>query len=805
MDGRREGDAKVCVKRIGLGLLCLLGAAALLGGCKSLILAKGYPDYRGEVAGLPVHAPVRILRDGNGIPHIYAQNRHDLMVAQGFVHAQDRLWQMETLRRVATGTLSEVAGEARLDLDYFARLLGFPEMRRRAAAAMRPEETALLQAYVDGVNAYIRLRGEDLPLEFRSSDLIPAPWEVEDVFSFVTLNSWMFRENYRAELLALTSRQGVELEEWKDIFPGHPGAKLPDDAYFEDLRRLKVGPVEPAALSFFQALPEVPAPAGGTNIWVTSRGPGGKPMLANDTHVGISLPGTWYLCHLHAPGVDMAGASAAGVPSVIAGHTDGVAWGLAILPIDFVDLFVVRLDPAEPTRYYVGDELLEMEREEMVFSIRGGESRTRTAYRTIYGPVITRLEPGVDAAASLRWYGSLREGELEDRTVATILGFMDCHTVQDVMRNVESTKIVGLNFLAADVEGNIGWQATGAVPNRRGYSGRLPADGSSGAMDWEGFLPFEQMPRAYNPPEGVIVNCNQRVVSDDDPNPISNSWISPYRYDRVLSLLREMKEPSMESFRRMQMDLHSRQADALLPKVLAYRFEDPKAAEAARLLQGWDRQVRADSPGAAVYEVFLTELVRAVLEDEVGENLFYYFHILTSKYLMHDVILDRPGSSLWDRKDTPQKEGPREILEQALVAAIDFLESQLGEDRRGWSWGRLHPVEWRHAGATSGFTRKLLNSGPYPVGGDATTLNAQGAIPTRGEYRSVHLPALRMVVALNDLDGMQILAVPGQSGQPGHRHYDDMVEPWLEGRLIGLPTSLERVERTIDSELTLNP
>ena len=787
------------------GALALLVAAALLGGCKSLILGKGYPDYSGEVAGLPVQAPVRILRDSKGIPHIYAANRHDLLVAQGYVHAQDRLWQMETQRRVASGTLSEAAGEARLDLDFFTRQLGMPEMRRRAASAMRPEETALLQAYVDGVNAYIRQRGDELPLEFRSSGVVPAPWVVEDVFSFTSLMSWSFRENYRAELLALSGRQGVELEEWKDIFPGHPEANLPDDAYFEGLRGLKIGAVERFALSFFQALPELPAPAGGTNIWVTARGPGGKPLLANDTHVGIALPGTWYLCHLNAPGLDVAGASAAGLPGVVAGHTDAVAWGLAILPIDFVDLFVVRVDPADPSRYYVGDQVLNMERQEMAFTVKGGGSRTRTAWRTIYGPVITKLEPGVEAAAALRWYGSLPEGALVDRTVATVLGFLDCHSVQDVMRNVESTKIVGLNFVAADVEGNIGYQAAGAVPNRRGYSGRLPADGSSGTMGWEGFLPFAQMPRAYNPPEGVIVNCNQRVVTDADPNPISHSWAAPYRYQRVVSLLQEMKEPSLDGFRKMQMDLYSLQAQTLLPKVLAYRFSDPKAVEAAGLLQAWDRQVLAGSPGAAVYEVFLIELIRALLEDEVGDNLFYYFHILLSKYLMHDAILDRPESGVWDRKDTPQKEGPPEILERALAATIDFLESELGKNRRGWTWGKLHPVEWRHAGATSGFKRFLLNSGPFPIGGDATTLNAQGTIPAKGEYRVLHLPALRMVVALDDLDGMQIVATIGQSGQPGHPHYDDMVRPWLKGELLALPSSSPRVEQGARSQLILTP
>jgi penicillin amidase len=721
------------------------------------------------------------------------------------VHAQDRLWQMETQRRVATGRLAEIAGESRLNLDYFTRLLGFAELRRRAAAALDPAEIDQLQAYVDGVNAYIRLRGKDLPLEFRSAHLVPEPWQIEDVFSFIVVTSWMFRENYRAELTVLAGRQNVTLQEWKDIFPAYPGAALPDDGYFEQLRGLKLGPIKRSALAFFQALPEAVGSAGGTNIWVTAGGPGGKPLLANDTHIGISLPGTWYLCHLSAPGVDIAGASAPGVPGVMLGHTQSVAWGMSILPIDFVDLFVVRVDPADPTRYYVGGETLTMEREEMVFAVKGGQARKMTAYRTIYGPVITELQPGIEGAVALHWYGTLPEGELAGGTVRTSLGFMDCRSVADVMRNVRHTKLVGLNFLAADVQGNIAWQSTGAVPIRKGYSGRLPADGSSGTMGWNGFLPVEEMPAALNPPEGVIVNCNNRVLTGGESTAISNSWSAPYRYERVRSLLRALKEPSVDEFRAMQMDVYSLQAEALLPKVLAYAYQDPRALEAAELLKGWDRQVRAASRGAAVYEVFLTELVRALLGDELGDNLFYYYHLMFSKYLIQDVILDRPDSGLWDRKDTPEREGPGQILETALSATVRTLEAKLGANRRNWSWGRLHPVEWRHAGATSRFKSMLLNSGPFPVDGDGTTLNANVPIVARGEYRAIHIPALRMVVALDDLDGMRIVTPIGQSGQPGHRHYDDMARPWLEGRLLDLPFSRERVETTAKFVLTLNP
>lgn len=785
-------------------LLLIIGSLALMTSCKYLILAKGYPEYKGEFRGLPLKQPVTVLRDKNGIPHIYARDKHDLMVAQGFVHAQDRLWQMEALRRVSTGRLSEFAGEGRLKLDYFARLLGLPELRRNAAQALSPDELSLLQSYVDGVNAYIRLRGEDLPLEFLSANHTPEDWTVEDLFSFFTLNSWMFRENYRPELMVLQARQSVELHEWKDIYPSHRNANLPDDAYFESLRSLKIGSLHEAALSFFQALPEQ-ASGGGSNLWAVAEGPGGKPLLANDTHIGVSVPGTWYLCHLNAPGVDITGASAPGVPGVMIGHTDSVAWGLAVLPTDFVDLFVVRVDPQHPTRYIVGEQILEMEKEQILIKLPEGESRRMTVFHTIYGPVITELEKGVEGAVALRWYGTLPDGELSDRTMRTVLGFMDSHSVDDIMDSIRHTKIVGLTFVAADTDGNIGWHTTGAIPIRNGYSGRLPADGSSGVMNWNGFLPYEEMPGVVNPESGSIINSNNRVVTDSDPHPISNTFSAPYRVERIASMLSELNNPTKEDFRRMQMDVYSLQAEELLPKLFVYSFQDEKAVAAVEILKSWDRQVRADSSGAAVYEVFLNQWVRTLLEDEVGEYLYIYFHTAFKKYLIQDVILDRPNSTLWDRKDTPEKEGPQRILEMALSKTFSWLEEELGSNPRRWSWGRLHTNYWKHAGGNNWFTAMLLNSGPYPADGDCTTVNANTYNAAKDEYKAISIAALRMVIPLDDLDGMQIIAPMGQSGQPGHKHYDDMIKGWLKGELVHLPSSRGQVEAAAVSEMTLSP
>jgi len=784
--------------------LVVIGSLALLGSCKSLILAKGWPEYKGEFGNLPLQQPVTVLRDKNGIPHIYARNKHDLLVAQGFVHAQDRLWQMETLRRVACGRLSEFAGEGRVKLDTFCRMLGFPDLRRNAAQALSPEDRAMAQAYADGVNAYIRLMGEDLPLEFQSSDHTPEEYTVEDTLSLFILNSWMFRENYRLELMALMGRQVIELEEWKDIYPSYPNATLPDDSYFENLRSLTIGPIMPEAFSFFQALPEH-AGGGGTNIWVTKDGPGGKPLFANDTHIGATLPNTWYLCHLNAPGINAAGVSAPGAPGLMAGHTDSVAWGLAILPIDFVDLYILRVDPQNPTRYIVGDQTLEMEEEEIVIGLPEGESVRKTVYHTIYGPVITELEPGIEGAVALRSYGTLPDGEITDGTLSSVLRFMEAQSVTDMMDVLRDMKVMGFSFIMGDTAGNIGWQTTGSIPKRSGYSGRLPADGSSGTQDWNGFVNFDEMPDAYNPPERYIINTNNRTIPDSDPYVHSFMWSAPYRRDRIAALLEELDTPTVEDYRRMQMDVYSLQADNILPKLFAYSFEDEKAAAALKILKSWDRQVRADSQGAAVYEVFLNQWVRTLLEDELGENLFPYFHIAFKKYLIQDVLLDRPDSTLWDRKDTAAKETPHQILELALSRTYSWLEEELGSNPRKWEWGELHFFYWKHAGGNSWFTAMLLNLGPFPADGDCTTLNANTYIAAKDEYKVTGIPALRMVIPLNDVNGMKISVPLGQSGQPGHDHYDDLIEGWIKGELFDFPVRRAEVNAMAVSELILTP
>jgi penicillin amidase len=797
-------------------------AALILTGCKSLILAKGYPVYEGQVSGLPVAGNVEVIRDRWGIPHIYAAAEQDLFTALGYAHAQDRLWQMESMRRLASGRLSEIAGEETVLLDYFVRLLGLPELVEREAQALQPADRRLIEAYSRGVNAYIDRNRNDLPFEFQSLKLVPRPWRVEDSLSAIAIMAWYMQTNYVMEVLALLRGKDLSRREWDLMFPSHPGARLPEDAYWERLRTVEVSALHPAALVFFEGVPEgyrtfASAPlrnifaGGGSNAWTVARGEDGLPVLANDPHLAMSVPGLWYLCHLclqgagQSPAIDVAGASIPGHPGIPIGRNRRVAWGMTNVMTDCVDLFVLRVDPGCPTRYYVADRVLEMEEEQVAIGLPKGRRVTLPLYRTIYGPVITQVFSGIEAVAALKWYGTAGPGGLEDQTVHSYLSLNRAQSAAQAVAAMEGLKILGFNILAADVDGHIAWHATGAPPLREGYSGRFPADGSAGTMDWKGFLSYSKLPQDYDPPQGWLASANNRIVDDFDSHPLSFQWSAPYRQQRIVEVLGSLDRPGCEELSRLQMDSYSLLAERLLPELLGFSYKQAKAKQAVELLSSWDRKVEAESVGAAVFEVFVSQLVKMILEDDLGEELFLYYNCYLAGYSLEDVIFEHLDSPLWDRKNTPHRESPAEVVEAALAETLEYLRKELGRDPGRWSWGRLHRYEFRHPGATGCLSSRLLNRGPYPAPGSNETVNAAYFAGLPGLYDVLWIPSLRLIVPLGKLDGARIIAPMGQSGQPGHPHYDDMIEPWIRGQSAMLPFSRQAVERAAAGRLLLTP
>jgi penicillin amidase len=331
---------------------------------------------------------------------------------------------------------------------------------------------------------------------------------------------------------------------------------------------------------------------------------------------------------------------------------------------------------------------------------------------------------------------------------------------------------------------------------RHGYSGRLPGDGSAGA-DWKGFLPYDEMPHLFDPPEGFIVTANHKSTGERSPHPLSYYWERPYRYERITALLCGMTSPTLEDFRRLQADTRSVAADHLLDKALAFEFRDPGAREAAELLRGWNREVSADSRGAAVFEAFLVSLERALTDRKLGPEIGHYVN--ARMYGIVDVALDRPESPWWGNEE------PRAVVERALAAAMGMLGERLGRRRAGWSWGRLHRYAFRHPGATSPITRLLLNPRARPAGGDCSTVNVAWFHFPSGSLDATVIPSMRMIVPLGDIDGMRVSLPLGQSGQPGHPHYDDLTDTWARCELVPLPLSRGAVEKIARDRLALEP
>ena len=747
-----------------------------------------------HISGLPLDRPVEILWDRIGIPHIFAQNERDLYTAQGFVHAHDRLWQMETLRRISAGTLAQLVGAKAVELDHFCRLAGFRDLQRRALSRTDPSYRPLLEGYVSGINAYLDWIGGDWPLEFRSLKKAPARWSWEDLFAPGTVTAWFLQTNYLEEILALQLRGRVQWQQWRELFGSDPRVHLPEEDFFRRWRTVKIGRFLPAALAFY---PHLNVPSGGSNNWVVAKAEGGKPLLANDPHLDSGVPQTWYFCHLSCPTLNVCGSSMPGLPGIVIGRNEKSAWGFTNAMTDCVDLYVFRVEPDHPTRYTVGQKSYEMERLEETIHVAGAPSRQVTIYRTCHGPVITEIQPGIEAVATLKWYGTLAEGEMEENSYNGFEGLMRSNSANQVIEAARQMGSIGQNIVCADTDGHIGWIASGRIPKRRGYTGHLPADGSSGTQRWAGFVPAEENPHSIDPEEGWIVTANHRTVDDSYPHHITYSWCPAYRHDRIVEMLGGLSEYTVGAFQEMQRDVHSRQAEVLLPGVLQRSYTDPLATEAVSLLRGWDFRLTAGSRGGLVFQVFYHAFIEVLTEDLFADALPIYLSVIPLFHSVAETYLD------------PERETATELLagrnldricEQALVRTMGYLEKALGNNRARWSWGALHRYHYEHPGAAGLLPSWLLNRGPYPAGGSPFTVNmanynlARSGGPRR-QYTVTTVPSLRMVTSLADRDRTFIMGPMGQSGRPGHPHYADMIVPWIHGQGVPLPLSREGAEQ----------
>ena len=786
--------------RAGLGALPIFAVLVVLGACSWLSL----PSYDGTQSVTGLDAPVEIVRDTHAIPHIYAQSPRDGAFAMGFVHAQDRLWQMEMQRRVGAARLSELFGDRSLNTDRFLRTLGVYRVAERNFSMFSPETRAIYQAYAAGVNAYLETRSGLLPLEFVVLGHEPEPWRPADSLVWLKMMAWDLGDNLEDELLRARLASRLDPAQLRDLWAPYPGDASPSPA-------ARWPSFDPADIDFeavAAAVPKQRVSGLGSNSWVLSGAhtESGKPLLANDPHLRLEMPSLWYLAHISTPEFEAVGGTLPGLPFPVLGRTRDFAWGFTNTGPDVQDLFIERIDPDDPARYLTPDGNLPFEVRTETIRVAGAEAVEIMVRETRHGPVVSDVikESGSFLEAGHALAFSWTALDDDDRTAEALVRAVAAEDRDAFVTALRDMAVPQQTIVFADRSGNIGYVAPGRIPIRASGQGHMPAPGWTGTHDWVDRIPFEALPRADNPDEGRIVTANDRLVGLDYPFYLTDDWTPPYRARRIEALLDARPVHGVESFTAIQQDVVSLAAARLLPVLLELTApSDDATRQALDLLAAWDHRMGRDRPEPLIYMAWLRELMRELFADELGEAFEDYWEIRTE--VIHRVLTKRTD---WcDVATTDERESCATAAAAALSDAIAGLARHYGTDLAEWRWGEAHAVWMKHRVLGeipvigSWFEVKL------PSGGERATVKAGGFTVSNPDhpFAQDHGAGYRAVYDLGEPERSVFIQSTGQSGNPLSVHYDDFAEAWRDGRYLPMLTDRVRVEENALGTLILQP
>ncbi len=778
------------------GVPLLLAAAFLLSSC-SRVFEASVPRRDGVLSAPGLSAPVVIVRDRFGVPHITAANDADLYFAQGFVHAQDRLFQMDVERRLARGEIAEIFGEKALPADRLFRHLGLAA-RAPAIVASWPRKTRdIVASYCAGVNAAMAA-SRAWPAEFRILRAAPRRFTPEDVaagglLKSLGLSQWIEEAALYRAWAALPRDKALEL------LPEPPA----DGAPVASAHRSHPAVAPAEALASVAAAADWLPRAGGSNAWAVSgkRSATGRPLLASDPHIMLTCPSLWYENHLVAPGVDVYGVSFPGAPCVVIGHNRDIAWGFTNAMLDDADFFVEKVD---------GDNVMyrrkwvPLSRRVETIRVRGGRDETLTVRETPHGPILSPLFTGVADALSLRWVG-FDGGD----PVGALHAINRAGNRQEFLAAAAGFPHPAQNVVYADAAGNIGVVMIGKIPLRKGGSGQLPVPGDTGAWDWKGTVPFADNPKTWNPPEGFVVAANLPPGGRPFRHYLSRLYEPPDRGMRIARLLSGEGPFSVDKFERMQSDVCRPEAEKTVALAIrsARRRADraPDLREAARILSEWNLCASADSAGAALFEVFSETLIENTFRDDMGPALFEEVS-RTSRILWNamDRAVARGDSLFFENAGTGRRETLDELMARSLSDAMTLLKHRLGGAYATWSWGRLHEVTFEHVFGRKRYLRRWFNIGPAAVGGDGRTVFKE-EFRHGTDFSVVTGPTMRQVVPLGFREMARSVITTGQSGHFFEGHYRDQTPLWLSGRSHPAWTGARDVEANAEARLRLVP
>jgi penicillin amidase len=739
-------------------VLTRIGTAAIL------LLSAFDLSYAENIPINGVLQPVEIIRDRWGVPHIYARSVHDLFFAQGYITAKDRLWQIDLWRRIGTGKLSEVLGPSAIERDRLARAVRFRGDWNAEWSSYGPDTRQIVTAFTDGINAYIRSLGGVRPLEFRTAGYDPGLWVPEDCLSRVAgllMTRNLTREVKRAEQIRQFGIAGAE-----KLFPLDPlipievphGLDLADITH--DIVRVYEQTIGPVAFSTEQ----------GSNNWVVdgTMTVTGKPLLANDPHRPVQIPSLRKTVHLVAPGWNVIGAGEPSLPGVALGHNEQIGFGFTIVGIDQQDLYVEKLNPANPDQYRYRGTWKKVEIERQSLPVKGRTAEQIELRYTIHGPVIYEDRPR-NRAYALRWVGT------EPGTAGYLAGLAVARARNwgDFLEAMERYKVPSENIVYADVAGNIGWQAAGLAPIRPNWSGVLPVPGE-GEYEWTGFRRMAELPRSYNPATHFIATANHNILPPGYRTPVGYEWALPFRFQRIEEMLGAKKKFGIEDFEMMQQDvvsLPARRFQAVLRKWAPEH--GTREAKADDLVLRWDGTLSTASPAALIYEYWIAQLPPAVFGPDAGK----------------DVDLETLLKTLETR---PQEKA----LSDSLHAALDEIEHAFGPDMASWRWGNVHQILFRHP-----LNREAFNRGPVARPGDANSVNATSG----AAFQQTNGASYRQILDLSDWDRSVMTNVPGESGDQESPHYSDLLDEWASGGYHPMPFTRQAVEAAAAERIWLMP
>lgn len=751
----------------------------------------------GELVIPGLTAPVEVLRDRWGVPHIYAQNDADLFFAQGFVVAQDRLFQLDIWRRVGIGETAAVVGEKGLAGDRFARLMKYRGDWDREWQSYSPDAKAIATAFTAGINAAIDQMGDKLPIEFQILGFRPARWKPEDILG--RMSGLIMCGNYDDEIDRAALIKAIGLTAARIIVPTDPVrdfAPVPElslDGFNAD--EILAGYNAATAPLPYQLSKAVEPDRGGSNNWAVTgrRSASGKPLLAGDPHRALLLPSLRYLVHLNAPGWNVIGAGEPALPGVAIGHNERVAWAFTIVNTDQCDLYVEETKPDDPTQYKVGDrwESMEIVREKVAVRNHSAPAELELRY-TRHGAVIHQDEKRHKAYV-LRWVGS-------EPGAAAYLASLRLDRVKDTKEftaQLANWKVPALNMVFADVAGDIGWVASGATPVRGGWDGLLPVPGAAGKYEWQRFLAVDELPQKHNPADGYVASANYNILPPNYPHTISYEWSTPYRIRQIERRLGAKDVFTVDDFRSIQHDSTSIPGQELVGLLQTF---DTKSldAECVALMRKWDGVLSKDSRAAVLYAYWIAELQRNFYQMFVPRNLLSFARTRGGVQTMLKALRT---PSLLDTSDSLTSR--QEFLETTFAEAVKETKQRFPNFPIEGTWGELHAAEFTHPLAKLGPAyAEAFNLKRVPKAGDGYTPNAA---TYDGSFRQTNGATYREIFDLADWDRGLATTAPGQSGQPGSPYYDNWNAPWGDEEYFPLAFSRAKVDEVTAHRLILRP